>query len=246
MSIGDRLRELELRIESLDVAVREIHPDYVPGIIARTTELENLCREHVNSTCRVLENQRRGVETVVKEAEARAESAVASLMKAANRHHEEAHNLRAELVPFKEMVDKQSQESESNLAKMKDLFEHSIELLDRQTAASTQLEGQLSQLCRLEALSFQVHASLQDLRSSVHRHREPAALVHGSVPRASSMPVVDFMIRYAQRLAEVRSPSSRAVSLHQRRIVEERREDRREERSTARGSRGRVHSRGGC
>ena len=112
MSIGDRLRELELRIESLDVAVREIHPDYVPGIIARTTELEKLCREHVNSTCRVLENQRLGVKTVVKEAEARAESAVASLMKAANRHHEEAHNLRAELVPFKEMVDRQSQESE--------------------------------------------------------------------------------------------------------------------------------------
>ena len=39
-TIADRMSELELRLESLDVAVQEVHPDYSQRILARMTLLE--------------------------------------------------------------------------------------------------------------------------------------------------------------------------------------------------------------
>ena len=217
LTIADRLRKLECGVETLDIAVRELHPDHTSRIVERITELEEKCRNHANSVFRVLTNQRQGVEAVATKASTMAIEACARLDQASERHETQAAMLRQEVGLIKDMVDENSLQCERDLNNMKAMVQDSLEHLDRQETLSRQADAHIEKLIKWDAIAEDVRESLQKLKFEVGKQKLGG---RGGSPaetrgRVGSVPA---LIRHAQKLAESRSPSSRNESCKQKRI----------------------------
>ncbi len=205
LPLSDRLRELEHRVNGLDQAVCELHPDHSPAILARMHELEATCRAHANKVFTVLSNHGRAVEASARQSTAAADAAATRLQDASARHQEDASALRTEIGCLKDLVDTRSLEAEANLVRMEELVKESLGTLARLDELRTHVDCQLAEHRRIG----------QDVLGSLHAARQAQAaspLLPGPLPqsrrsRGISVPV---LIAHAQRLAESRSPSSRA------------------------------------
>ena len=52
------LGPIEDRLDVLDAAIRELHPEYSTRILDRMAYLEDLCREHVNRVLGMINNNK--------------------------------------------------------------------------------------------------------------------------------------------------------------------------------------------
>ena len=208
-NIAQRLRDIEAHLDSLDCAIRELHPEFSRRIVARLEDLEVTCRGHANAVFQVLTNQRAAVEAVVSKASTAADEACARLAAAADRHQQQGAELRREMVPLKELIEERSAQCAADLSKMASLVTQAMEHLERQEILNEQAEAQIQALTRLESLSSEVRASLRDLRAA-HRDfkADQVKVMVRSRVRGESLPAV---IRQAQRVAESRSPSAERV-----------------------------------
>ena len=206
VNLAQRLRDIEAHLDSLDCAIRELHPEFSRRIVARLEDLEVTCRGHANAVFQVLTNQRAAVEAVVSKASTAADEACARLAAAADRHQQQGADLRREMVPLKQLIEERSQQCEADLKKMASLVEQALEHLERQEILNRRAEAQIQQLSRLESLSSEVWASLRDIRAA-HRNlrTDQVKFMIRSRVRGESLPAV---IRQAQRVAESRSPSA--------------------------------------
>ena len=120
-NIAQRLRDIEAHLDSLDCAIRELHPEFSRRIVARLEDLEVTCRGHANAVFQVLTNQRAAVEAVVSKASTAADEACARLAAAADRHQQQGAELRREMVPLKELIEERSAQCAADLSKMASL-----------------------------------------------------------------------------------------------------------------------------
>ena len=210
-TIAERLAYIERRLDALDDGLQMVHPDYADPIVRRVSEMETLCREHVNRVGRVMTNQRQAVEATVSKAAAKSDEACARLAKAADRHQQQGAELRSELGNLKDAIDAQSQQVEADLQKMEKLASQALEHLERQELLNAQTEEQLQRLSALDMMYQTVHASVQDLqmKSMNFKHEQEKVIASSRVSRAESLPVV---VKRAQRVASSRSPSAEAAS----------------------------------
>lgn len=165
-NIGERMLEVEQRVESLDAAIRQIHPEYAGPIVNRVTEIERYCREHANKVFTVLANQRDAVQQVVDDASKKAEAMVASLEKAAEHHKAEQAALRRELRPLEKMVEERAEQSSRNLDLMGELVRQSLENINRNEDISRRIESDLQRLSRLEAMASEMQICVQQVMGS--------------------------------------------------------------------------------
>ena len=206
VNIAQRLRDIDERLDSLDCAIREVHPQFSRRIVERLEHLEATCRGHANAVFQVLSNQSARVEAVVSKASTAADEACARLAAAADRHQQQGADLRREMVPLKQLIEERSQQCEADLKKMASLVEQALEHLEQQEILNRQAEAQIQQLSRLESLSSEVWASLRDLRAAHRNFRtDQVKLMIRSRVRGESLPAV---IRQAQQVAQSRSPSA--------------------------------------
>ena len=200
VNIAQRLRDIDAHLESLDCAIRELHPEFSSRIVLRLEELEATCRGHANAVCSVLANQRLAVEAVVSKATTAADEACARLAAAADRHQQQGTELRREMVPLKELIEERSRQCAADLDKMASLVEVALDHLER--------SENLTQ--RQESLSFEVKACLRELRAAQRDFKaEQVKVIVRSRMRGESLPAI---IRQAQRVAESRSPSAQRVA----------------------------------
>lgn len=206
-SIAQRLEELEARVESLDNAVREVHPNYSGPIVRRVEELEQLCRSHANRVFEILVNNKAGVEAAASSAIAKADEACARLDQAAARHQSEGASLRQEWGLIKENIDFTSAQVEQDLANMSCVLQKAVEHQDKQETLNRAADLQLARLARFESFGTEVQAGLRQIRAEGRDFRtDQRHIVSRAHCRSASLPAV---IREAQRCAESRSPSSR-------------------------------------
>jgi hypothetical protein len=108
------VQPIEERMDALDAAIRDIHPDYAERVLSRMAELESTTRQHANKVFQVLHNQTTAMEASVAKAETAAHRVSSHLQQAAERHHREAAALRAELGELKKLLDEQSAECQKH------------------------------------------------------------------------------------------------------------------------------------
>lgn len=215
-TVADRLRTLEARVESLDGAVQELHPDYSARVVARVTEIEETCRTHANSVLQVLTNQRLGVESAATKAAGMANDACARLERSSTRHEEQAAALRTEIGVIKDMVDARSADCERDLANMKIYVQDVLDHMERQETLSRQVDAQIEKLSRLEALAKQVQDTARNWQNKTRSLQcGSSASIAGARGRTQSEPPQRSVLKMAQKLAESRSPSSRLEACRQ-------------------------------
>ena len=201
-TLQHRLHNIELRLNALDAALREVHPEHAERLIARMTELESLCRTHANQVFTILQRRQEGFQGEMARSEVAADAAIARLDAAAQRHQRDAEILRKELGELKEAIDFQSQQASADLLKMERLAEQATEDLQQMSTA-------LEQMTTVQASLEQVEALVAEVRLVVgfqagQRQLVAHARALPQAQRGHSMPAI---IREAQQVATSRSPS---------------------------------------
>ena len=206
-NIAQRLNDLEDRVESLDVGLQEVHPEYANRILGRMHELENLTRQHANNVFQVLTNQRDACHDIVKEckdlvsqAAIDADAACKRLDDAADRHQKDGAAVRSELGSLKEMIDTQSLQCTSDLDKMERLVQQASDCLQMQEALSAQAEEQLGRLSRMQRKVETVVSKV----STIDFKKEQEKVVRAARSASASLP--EIIVR-AQGVARSREPS---------------------------------------
>ena len=212
VTIGQRLKDLEDRIDTLDAALQEVHPGYADPILDRMHELEKLTREHANHVFQVLTNQRDACQDIVEQckeivaqAAADADKACLRLDAAADRHQSDGSALRRELGGLKDVIDTQSMQCSSDLAKMEALLRQASECLVMQEGLRKDAEEQMKTLSRIQG-------DIQTLASTVAAaefKEEQERVVRAA--RSGSVHLPD-LIKQAQGVARSREPSVDAGS----------------------------------
>ena len=225
-NIAQRLKNLEDRVESLDVGLQEVHPDYADRILGRMHELEEVTREHSNKVFRVLTNQREACQDIVKECQAivsqastDADAACRRLDEAADRHQRDGAALRSELGLLKEMIDAQSLQCQTDLGKMERLAQQALDSLDRQAAFHAQTEEQLSRLAQVEHQVETVVSQVSEHLAAPHGGAVSPAVdfkteQQGVIQEARNRPAscLPGIIAQAQQVARSREPSADAAA----------------------------------
>ena len=114
------LGPIEERLDFLDAAIRELHPEYSSRILDRMAYLEDLCRQHVNRVLGVINNKKaelvakvdkvtKGLSFVVDVLEGKTAKSIKSMEDATQRHHADAKAVRRELGELKSIIDAQSE-----------------------------------------------------------------------------------------------------------------------------------------
>ena len=114
------LGPIEDRLDFLDAAIRELHPEYSSRILDRMAYLEDLCRQHVNRVLGVINNKKaelvakvdkvtKGLSFVVDVLDDKTAKSIKSLEDATQRHHADAKAVRRELGELKSLIDVQTE-----------------------------------------------------------------------------------------------------------------------------------------
>ena len=114
------LGPIEERLDFLDAAIRELHPEYSSRILDRMAYLEDLCRQHVHRVLGVINNKKAelvakvdkvttGLSVVVDVLEGKTAKSIKSMEDATQRHHADAKAVRRELGELKSIIDAQSE-----------------------------------------------------------------------------------------------------------------------------------------
>ncbi len=80
------MRSLEKRVDTIAIAIQEVHPDYSQRILSRMEDLERLARGHANSVMGILNNQTHALESAVFKARAESVKVFGQLSEASERH----------------------------------------------------------------------------------------------------------------------------------------------------------------
>ena len=169
-TIAERMIEVEHRLDSLDNAIREVHPEYAGPIVRRCEELEATVRDHANRTMEILRTYDGRVHAMGRQVTRDAEDAILRLKMAADRHQSEGAILRKEWGGIKEDVDARSLQIEQDMAQMQDLslkidedmdkmtgmLASAMQHLDRQDALVRAGDMQIARLAKLESLAAEV------------------------------------------------------------------------------------------
>ena len=231
------LDPIEARIDALDRAIREVHPDYSARILDRMTELEALCREHAHRVMRCIDNQKKDlmqsadkvfnfVDHALCDLEKRTATAIERFEEITQRHQTDAKALRRELGELKEIIDSSSACLAEERKNCEQLLEDARQLLSTMedsvvTHESSQRISCAKERLQCEQLLKDARLVLSDLNSncplSAHRNTELGTndfliaqrkLI--SEARDATSDGIAHVIRRAQSAAASRSPSRRA------------------------------------
>ena len=205
------LEPIEARLDALDAAIREIHPDYSNRILDRMTYLEELCREHAHRVMKCIDNQKKDlidsannvsnhVVHAVSDLERRTSAAIERFEEVTHRHQTDAKALRCELGELKEIIDSSSEHLAEERQKCQQLLEDARQLLstlEDNVKDARHLLSDLNNNCQLSESRNSEVGTNDDFRI-VQRNLMSQARV------ATSMAHV---IRRAQSAAASRSPS---------------------------------------
>ena len=131
------LEPFEARLDALDAAIREIHPDYSNRILDRMTYLEERCREHAHRVMRCIDNQKKDliesadkvsnhVEHAVCDLERRTSTAIERFEEVTHRHQTDAKALRCELDELKAIIDSSSEHLAEERQNCEELLEDAL------------------------------------------------------------------------------------------------------------------------
>ena len=213
MNLAQRLQDLEARIEALDIAVQEVHPQYANRILDRMVEIEKHARRQANQVFQILEAQRKELKIAYDVGE----NSIKRLNEAAERHQNEAGALRKELWVLKEGIDRQHYESTENLQRMKAMAKQAIQDIDQQKSLLEAAEAAEQRLIKVETMlqhaekALRKFKNLESFSSRQERVMEQARAL-GAAPdrvRAESLPAV---MRDAMNIAKQRPSLLHAVS----------------------------------
>ena len=165
-NIGQRLAEVEKRLESLDNAIREVHPNYAEPIVQRCEHLAEVARANANRIFGLLQMHMGEVEAKASRVKEEADEACARLKEAANRHQSEGAVLRRELGGVKELIDERSLQIERDGARQQKILDLAIEQADRGNELREACDMQLARLAKLESLAAEVRADLREKKIS--------------------------------------------------------------------------------
>ena len=207
-TIATRMAEVERRLDSLDNAIQEVHPDYAGPVVERLGHLEETVRSHANKTFEIFKKYSAHVEDLARRTTKEAEDALARLAAAADRHQTQGAFLRQQWGGIKEDIDARSAQIEQDMVQMKAMLVDAMSHLQKQDALVAAGDIQIARLAKLESLANQVEATL---RSKLDFKTEQAKLVAKAVCRAESMPAV---LKEAQSCSASRSPSAAAIAEH--------------------------------
>ena len=219
MNLAQRLQELEARIEALDIAVQEVHPQYANRILDRMHELERHTRRQASQALDHMHELERlarkhcdkaltTVEKMMREWANEAEKSIARFNEAAEQH-------RRELGELKEVIDWQHDESTENLKRMKAMAKQAIQDIDQQKSLLEAAEAAEQRLTNEVESMFQgAEAMLRHFFSRRWQERgmEQARANLDATPnrvRAESLPAV---MRDAMNIAKHRPSLLHAVS----------------------------------
>ena len=199
-----RLHNIELRLNALDAAIREVHPQHAQPLIDRMTELERVCRRHANQVFTILQRRQESFHGELERCEVAAEAAIARLDAAAQRHQRDAEVLRSEIGELKDAIDFQSAQSAEDLQKMERLAQQSMEDVERMSTA-------LERMSTVEASLEQVEALVREVRlaegfQAGQRQLVAHARAIRAMPQAMRGQSLPAIIREAQHVATSRSP----------------------------------------
>ena len=223
VNIAQRLKDLEDRVEALDAGLQEVHPEYANRILDRMHELEEVTRQHANSVFRVLTNQKDACQDIVDQckeivaqAAVDADAACQRLDAAADRHQNDGSALRRELGGLKELIDTQSMQCSSDLAKMEALLRQASDCLDMQESLRNDAEEQMRNLSRIQSEAQTLASTI----AAAEFKQEQERVVQAARSGCASLP---DLIKRAQGVARSREPSvdagSREPARHERRSV---------------------------
>ena len=231
------LDPIEARLDALDAAIRDIHPDYSNRILDRMTELEETCREHAHRVMRCIDNQKKDlvesadrvsnhVEIAVCDLERRTAKAIERFEEVTQRHQTDAKALRCELGELKTIIDSSSE----HLAKEREQCERILEdarqiLSGLEDKVEVPENIEYRNIAKERLHCEQVLADARHLLSNMNiNHRMPvsqhsevetddfraAQRILMSQARFATSDVMAHVIRRAQSTAASRSPSRRA------------------------------------
>ena len=161
MNIAQRLQELEARIESLDIAVQEVHPKYANRILDRMADLEKHARKQANQVFAIFEAQRKELS----QAYWVGENSIKRLNEAAEQHQNDAGALRKELGVLKEGIDRQHHESTENLERMKAMAKQAIQDIDQQKSLLEAAEAAEQRLTKVESMLQHAEKALRKFKN---------------------------------------------------------------------------------
>ena len=178
------LLPIHQRLDALDAAIRDVHPDYSTRVLDRMVEIEECCRNHANKVFEVANNQKVALGTVVHkatQAQAQVELAIERMASATSRHQEEAKSLRSELGALRELVDEQSKRLEEERLQCESALERFKELLALQDPLFEAWQTDLVRRSQLSTASMsdiiteaQRAARSRDTSRSASRPRQPS------------------------------------------------------------------------
>ena len=177
------LLPIHQRLDALDAAIRDVHPDYRARVLDRMVEIEECCRNHANKVFEIANNQKVALGTVVHkatQAQTQVEFAIERLASATSRHQEEAKALRSELGALKELVDEQSKRLEEERLQCESALDSFKELLANQAPLFEAWQADLVRRSQSSSANMgdilveaQEVARSRDTSRSASRPREP-------------------------------------------------------------------------
>ena len=204
-TLAQRLQDIEERIESLDAAVRDVHPGYAERVLARMAELEQLCRGHANQVFAIMHCRQEIFRAELARAQEEGEEAIARMNEAAQRHQHDAAALRRELGVLKESIDNQHAQSTADLQKMEALAHQAIEDIEQQKLLMETVEDWRQRMTMVEATVKHAEDVAKTIRQAEGFEKGQSRVVAQSRVRGVSMPAT---IREAQEVATSRSPGA--------------------------------------
>ena len=219
-----RLDSLDARVDTLDGAIREVHPTYSGRILDRMHELEKVSREHCNQLLGILKSYKEDLGNLESKTRfgceasvVKAEASMLRLNQATERHCADAAALRQELGSLKTALDSHSEEIEDSKREAEAMLEEAKALAQRAAAvgqqqsaaaasAATQPLGQL-----VGTVPGTAPARGRPLSDS-QRHQDFKSGQVRVLRRSRSMSADSLglaeVVRDAQQLALSRSPSA--------------------------------------
>ena len=205
------IEPFEARLDALDAAVREIHPQYSDRILDRMSELEGTCRDHANRVMMCIDNQKKDmiaaannvskhVEHAVSDLEKRTAAAIERFHEVAHRHQTDAKALRCELGGLKELLDASSVNIAEERQNCQQLLEDARQLLSTLEENVKDARHLLSDVSKTRQL-------IESETSEVGTTHDFRITQMKLMSEARTAPSMAGVIRKAQSAAASRSPS---------------------------------------